>query len=62
MLIKKDIWDLISTEPYPSRENPGIWVKKVKKDQIAVDIAQQIIWKGVSNQIAFNIMDIKDLK
>ncbi len=29
---------------------------------MAIGIAQQIIRKGVSNQIAFNIMDIKDPK
>ena len=29
---------------------------------MAVDIAKKIIQKSVSNQIAFNIMDLKDLK
>lgn len=29
---------------------------------MAVDIAQRIIREGVSNQIAFNIIDLKNLK
>lgn len=34
----------------------------MKEDQMAIDIAQQIIKDGVSNQIAFNIIDLKDPK
>lgn len=37
-------------------------MKKIKEDQIAVDIAQQIILEEVKNQIVFNIMDQKDPK
>ena len=62
MLIEKDVWDLISTGPRPARENPGIWSKEVKEDRMAVGIAQRIIREGVSDQIAFNIIDIKDPK
>ncbi len=62
ILIEKDVWDLVSTGPRPAHENPGIWAKEVKKDRMAVGIAQQIIREGVSDQIAFNIIDIKDPK
>ena len=62
MLIKKDVWDLILTGPRPQCENPGLWSKKVKEDRMAVGIAQRIIIEGVSDQIAFNIMDLKDPK
>lgn len=34
----------------------------MKEDRMAVGIAQQIIREGVSDQIAFNIMDLKDPK
>lgn len=62
MLIEKDMWDLVSTGPRPERQNPGIWTKEIREDQMAIGIAQQIIKKGVSNEIAFNIMDIRDPK
>ena len=48
MLIKKDIWDLISTGPRPPRKNPGLWTKEIKEDHMAVGIAQKIIRKGVA--------------
>lgn len=35
-------------------------MKKVKKDLIAVGIAWQIILEGIGDQIALNIMDLKD--
>lgn len=62
MLIEKDIWDLVLIGPCFICKNLRIWAKKVKKDQIVVDITQQIIREDVSNQITFNIIDIKDLK
>ena len=62
MLIEKDVWDLISTGPRPPRENPGLWTKEIKEDRMAVGIAQKIIREGVSDQIAFNIMDLKNPK
>ncbi len=62
MLIEKDVWDLISIGTQPVRENPGLWLKEVKEDRIAVETVQQIIREGVSDQIAFNIMDLKDPK
>ena len=37
-------------------------VKKAKENRIVVGIARQIILEGVSNQIAFNIMDLEDSK
>lgn len=36
--------------------------KITKKDRMAIGIAQQIIQKGIKNQIAFYIMDLKNLK
>lgn len=48
--------------PHPECQDLGIWVKQMKKNQKTLDIAERIIREGVSNQIAFNIMDIKDLK
>ena len=62
MLIEKDVWDLVSTGPRPERQNTTLWAKEVKEDRMAVGIAQQIIREGVSDQIAFNIMDLKDPK
>lgn len=62
ILIKKDIWDLVSTGPRPKRQNPTLFSKEAKKDQMAVGIARQIILKGVNDQIAFNIMDLEDPK
>lgn len=44
------------------RQNPTLFVKKVKKDHIAIGTVQQIIKEGVSDQIAFNIMDLRNLK
>lgn len=37
-------------------------IKKIKEDYIAISIAQKIIKEGVSDQIAFNIIDFKDFK
>lgn len=37
-------------------------MKEIKEDHMAVGIMQKIIRESVSNQIAFNIMDFKDLK
>lgn len=37
-------------------------MKEIKEDRIAISIVQKIIRKGISNQIAFNIMDFKDCK
>lgn len=62
MLIEKDVWDLVSTSPQPKRQNPTLFLKKVKRDQMAVEIAQQIILEDVNDQIAFNIMDLEDSK
>ena len=62
MLIEKDVWDLIATGPRPERQNPNLWAKEIKEDRMAVGIAQWIIREGVSDQIAFNIMDLKDPK
>ncbi len=62
MPIEKDVWDLVSTGLRPKRQNPTLWAKEIKEDRMAVGIAQQIIREGVSDQIAFNIMDLKDPK
>lgn len=37
-------------------------MKEIKQAYIAVDIVQQIIKKGVKDQIAFNIINLKDPK
>ncbi len=44
------------------RENPGLLSKEVKEDRMVVGTAQRIIREGMSDQIAFNIMDLKDPK
>lgn len=36
--------------------------KKSQKDRMIVEIARQIIFKDVSNQIPFKMMDLKNLK
>lgn len=48
--------------PYFKYQNPSFWMKEIRKNRMVIGIAQQIIKKGVSNQIAFNIMDLKDFK
>lgn len=62
MLIEKEFWDLVSTGSCLKRQNPMLWAKEIKEDRMAVGIALQIITEGVSDQIALNIMDLKDLK
>ena len=62
MLIEKNVWDLVSIRPWLQCDNPGLWSKEIKEDRMAVGIAQRIIRKGVSDQITFNIMDLKDPK
>lgn len=62
MLIEKDCWDLVATGPRPERQNALLWPKEVKEDRMAVGIARRIILEGVSDQIAFNIMDLEDPK
>lgn len=62
ILIEKDVWDFILTGPRPPHQNPRLWTKEIKEDCMAVDITQKIIWESVSNQVAFNIMDLKDPK
>lgn len=37
-------------------------MKKVKKNQMTIKIARQIILKSINNQIAFYIMDLENLK
>lgn len=37
-------------------------MKKVKEDQMAVKITWQIILEGINNQIALNIINLKDPK
>lgn len=59
MLIRKDVWDLVSLKPRFERQNPNLWIEEIKEDYMAVGTAQQIIEKGASNQIVFNIMDLK---
>lgn len=62
MLIKKDVQNCIAIEPYSKHQNFTLQAKKIKKDRMTVDKAQQIIRKGLSNQIAFKIIDLKNLK
>ncbi len=62
MLIEKNVWDLVTTSPQPPRENPGLWSKEIKEDRMTVGTVQRIIREGVNDQIAFNIMDLKDPK
>lgn len=61
ILIKKDIQNLIS-DSYPKYQNPSLWIKKIKKYQIVIRIAQCIITKIVNNQIAFYIIDLKNFQ
>lgn len=49
ILIEKDVLDLIEANSYPKRQNLGLLTKKVKQDQMEVDIAQHIIVKDVSD-------------
>lgn len=62
ILIKKNMWDLVITEPQPQWENHQIWAKEVKKNRIIMEIIWQIILKNVRNQITFNIIRLEDLE
>ena len=62
MPIEKDVWDLVSTGLQLECQNPILFSKEVKEDQIMVEIGQQIILKGVNDQIIFNIIDLEDPK
>ena len=62
MLIKKDIWDLVLLGSCFDCQNPTLWIKKVKKSWVKVKITKHIITKSVSNQIAFNTMNLEDPK
>ena len=62
MMIEKDVWDFIVIGPWPEWQNPQLGVKKANKDWMAVEIARRIIFEGVSDQIAFNVMDLEDPK
>lgn len=62
MLIEKDIWDLIATGLCFKCQNPGLFTKKVKEDQMAIGTARYIILKYINDQIAFNIIDLEDSK
>ena len=62
MLIEKDVWDLISSGPRSERQNPNLWTKKIKEDCMVVGTPQRIIREGIIDQIAFNIIDLKDPK
>lgn len=61
-MIEEDVEDLVSRSSRFKQQNPHLFSKEVKKDRIAIRIAQQIITERVNNQIAFNIIDLKDLK
>ena len=62
MMIKKDVWDLISTRPREPIANPALFGKEAKENQMAIGITQRIITEGISDQIAVNIMDLEDPK
>lgn len=62
MLIKNGIWDLVFICLWSKYQNPNLFLKETKEDQIAVKIAWQIILKGVNDYIAFNIIDLKNQK
>ena len=54
--------NLVLRELRPQYENPSLWLKEIKKDYMTIGKAQRIIRKDVSNQIVFNIIDLKDPK
>lgn len=62
MLIEKNLWNLISNRSCPIRGPNSSWNKENKEDKMIIEIVQKIIIKGVSSQIAFNIMDIDNQK
>lgn len=49
MMIEKDVWDLISKEPWEPIANPAFFGKEAKENQMAIGIAQRIIIEGISN-------------
>lgn len=60
MLIKKDIWDLVKTGLRLLRENPTLFEKEIKGDQMVISITRYIIVKGVNSQIILNIIDLEN--
>lgn len=44
------------------QKNPILFEKEVKKNWMAIGIAYHIIIKEISSEIAFNIIDLEDLK
>lgn len=62
MLIEKDIWDLVQISLCFKCQNLDLFTEKVKEDQMVVDMIWHIILEDINNQIALNIIDLKDLK
>lgn len=61
-MIEKDIWNFIPKAPQKPILNLTLFSKKGKENQMAIGIIQHIITKHISDQIAINIMDLKDPK
>lgn len=60
MIVKKNVWDLIETGSKPA--SARIWEQKIKKNQMAVRTATQIIKEGVSDNIFNHIINITNSK
>ena len=60
MLVEKDVYNLIETDPIPA--SVGIWKQKIKENWIAMGIAMQIIKECVNNDIFNNIINITNVK
>ena len=60
ILIKKGVWDLVKTRLQLLRESLTFFGKEIKEGQMAFDIVRYIIVEGVSFQITFSIMNLKD--
>lgn len=63
MLIEKDVWDLVETDPRPIKQNAStLFDHKVKEERIAIGAAGRIIREGLSNDLFNNVIDIDDPK
>lgn len=49
-------------QPCLQCKSPSLWMKEIKEDHMAVDIAQRIMRKSINDQVTFNIIDLKGPK
>ena len=61
MLVQKNVWDFIEIRPQEPLTVIWEYKKKIKENQMVVDITTWIIKEGIRNDIFNNIIDIANL-